>query len=135
MISGFFQWLISAPWLTIFGVAAFGMFLVNQIDIRRERRQNRQLLPTPKPEEVVVKGDLSIDYAGYGLGPGQYRNRTDRVRSLIKDDRLRLEVGPVDLQCEVYGGKPGRHLLVIYSYRETEGICHKVDVGQKVALP
>ena len=57
--------------------------------------------------------NLTVDYAGYGLGPGQYRNVTDQVRSLVKDDKLQIIVGPESLQCEVYSGKPGKHLLVI----------------------
>ena len=80
-------------------------------------------------------GDFTIDYAGYGLGPGQYRNVTDRVRSLVKNGKLDIIVGPESLQCEVYSGAPGKHLLVIYSHGENEGLCKKTDVYQRMILP
>jgi hypothetical protein len=46
-----------------------------------------------------------------------------------------MTVGSVDLGEDVYAGAPGKHLLIIYSYRENEGVCKKVDVYQKVILP
>lgn len=146
IVSGFFQWLASGSWLTIFGVAAFGMFLVNQVDMWREHRRQRQLsLPPPKEYQEdddgtqrkveSSLGDFTIDYAGYGLGPGQYHNVTDRVRSLVKDGKLEIPAGSESLQCEVYSGALGKHLLVIYSHGENEGLCKKTAVYQRMILP
>jgi len=90
-----------------------------------------------KPQKIDGHslGDFNIDYAGYGLGPSQYHNVTDRVKSLVKDGKLQVVVGPEDLECEVYSGKPGKHLLVIYSHGENEGLCKKTDVYQRMILP
>ena len=91
--------------------------------------------PQRATQSSLSDGDLNVDYAGYGLGPNQYRNVTNQVRSLVKDGELHMIVGPEDLKCEVYSGSPGKHLFIIYSYRENWGIYKKANVYEPVVLP
>ncbi|MBI3801887.1 MAG: hypothetical protein HY268_33565 [Deltaproteobacteria bacterium] len=122
--------------LSVIFVGSLVLFLYADARIRRQQISAERATPLSiRTLSEPSLGDFTIDYAGLGLGFGQYRNVTDKVRKRVKDGKLEITVSPEDLEEEVYSGKPGKHLLVIYSYREDEGLCKKTDVYQRMVLP
>src|SRR5215204_5003294 len=73
------QWLANAPWTVLICLSSvifgFTMLGIDRFDVFRERRQKRSI--SKKNQQEFPPGDFAIDYAGYGLGFGQYRNVTE----------------------------------------------------------
>ncbi len=94
----------------------------------------RQQRAGGQPRPFAEQGHVTIDYAGYGLSFGQYRNVTERVRDLMKDGELHMRVNEKSLLCDPYRGQY-KHLLVLYSQGNDEG--KRVEAGDEriVDLP
>lgn len=134
IVGSVLEWLAAGSWLTIVGVAAFGMFLVNQFYLWRtlpqlhspispdlESRQKFQIGTQEKVKPAVYQNKLTIDYAGYGLGFSSYCDVTEDVRKLMQDNQLRVyvETGLFSIP-DPYENRE-KHLVVIYSHGNYRG--------------
>jgi hypothetical protein len=133
-LMGIWGWFesVPGPFIAVLAIATVGavFWTINQIDSWKTR--SSQVASFSSGQK---RGGLTIHYAGYGLGFGQYRDVTRQVQSLIENGKLYRRVDEKSLQCDPYPGQI-KHLFVIYSHGTIEGTkSDPVQDGQLIELP
>jgi hypothetical protein len=62
-----------------------------------------------------LRRELTIHYAGWGIGPEQYQDVTTVVKANVRDNKIDIPVENATFQCHPYPGLP-KKLFVRYSF-------------------